>query len=119
MEDALTNIAGALAPGAPLVDEMLPDNLVSHQSFAAGAPDAQFAAAHRVVEAKFAQHRQTHVPIEPSRHRTGRPRTRASAATVLSSRYSAIFWPKPPPMSGQITVTCNSLSPRRAASWVR
>jgi aerobic carbon-monoxide dehydrogenase large subunit len=62
---AVTDIAGALAPGAPLVDDTLPDNLVSHQSFSAGAPAAQFAAAHRVVEAEFAQHRQTHVPMEP------------------------------------------------------
>ena len=62
---AVTDIAGALAPGAPLVDDTLLDNLVSHQSFSAGAPDAQFAAAHRVVEAEFVQHRQTHVPMEP------------------------------------------------------
>ena len=62
---AVTDIAGALAPGAPLVDDSLPDNLISHQSFSAGAPEAQFAASHRVVEANFAQHRQTHVPMEP------------------------------------------------------
>jgi aerobic carbon-monoxide dehydrogenase large subunit len=62
---AVTDIAGALAPGAPLVHDSLPDNLISHQSFSAGAPEAQFAASHRVVEAKFAQHRQTHVSMEP------------------------------------------------------
>ena len=62
---AVTQIADALAPGAPLVDDSLPDNQVSHQSFSAGAPAAHFAAAHRVVEAQFAQHRQTHVPMEP------------------------------------------------------
>jgi aerobic carbon-monoxide dehydrogenase large subunit len=62
---AVTDIAGALAPGAPLVDDSLPDNLISHQSFSAGAPEAQFAASHRVVEVNFAQHRQTHVPMEP------------------------------------------------------
>ncbi len=36
---AVTNMTGALAPGAPLVDETLPDNLVSHQSFSAGDPE--------------------------------------------------------------------------------
>jgi carbon-monoxide dehydrogenase large subunit len=62
---AVTTMTDALAAGAPLVDETLPDNLVSHQTISTGAPDAQFAAAHRVVEAQFAQHRQTHVPMEP------------------------------------------------------
>jgi hypothetical protein len=61
----VTNMTGALAPGAPLVDDTLPDNLVSHQSFSVGAPNAQFATAYRVVEAEFAQHRQSHVPMEP------------------------------------------------------
>ena len=49
----VTNMTGALAPGAPLVDDALPDNLVSHQSFSAGAPEAQFAASHRVVEGEI------------------------------------------------------------------
>jgi carbon-monoxide dehydrogenase large subunit len=62
---AVTTMTEALAHGAALVDETVPDNLVSHQSFSAGDPDARFAAAHRVVEAQFAQHRQTHVPMEP------------------------------------------------------
>lgn len=62
---AVTNILQALISDAPLIDNSLPDNLVSHQSFSAGAPDAQFASAHRVVEARFIQHRQTHVPMEP------------------------------------------------------
>ena len=62
---AVTSVDAALAPGAPLVDDALPDNLVSHQSFSHGDPEARFAAAHRVVEARFVQHRQTHVPMEP------------------------------------------------------
>ena len=33
-------------------------------SFSAGDPDRRFADAHRVVEARFVQHRQTHVPME-------------------------------------------------------
>jgi carbon-monoxide dehydrogenase large subunit len=61
----ITGMDAALAPGAPLVDDALPTNLVSHQSFTTGDPEARFAAAHRVVEARFVQHRQTHVPMEP------------------------------------------------------
>jgi carbon-monoxide dehydrogenase large subunit len=61
----ITGIDAALAPGAARVDDALPDNLVSHQSFSAGDPDRRFAEAHRIVEARFAQHRQTHVPMEP------------------------------------------------------
>jgi carbon-monoxide dehydrogenase large subunit len=58
-------VDAALAPGAPRVDDALPDNLVSHQSLSHGDPDRRFAEAHHVVEARFVQHRQTHVPMEP------------------------------------------------------
>jgi len=61
----VTSIDAALAPDAPRVDDALPDNLVSHQRFAAGDPDRRFAEAHRIVQARFEQHRQTHVPMEP------------------------------------------------------
>jgi carbon-monoxide dehydrogenase large subunit len=61
----ITGISAALAPDAPLVDEALPDNLVSHQSFSHGDPERRFAEAHRIVEARFVQHRQTHAPMEP------------------------------------------------------
>jgi carbon-monoxide dehydrogenase large subunit len=61
----VTAVEAALAPGAPCVDDALPDNLVSHQSFSAGDPDRRFAEAHQVVEARFTQHRQTHAPMEP------------------------------------------------------
>ena len=40
-------------------------NLISHQSFAAGDLPTAFASASRIVEARFAQHRQTHAPLEP------------------------------------------------------
>jgi carbon-monoxide dehydrogenase large subunit len=58
------NIERALAPEAPRVDESLPGNLVSHQTFSAGDPTRRFAQAAVVVEASFHQHRQTHAPIE-------------------------------------------------------
>ncbi len=61
----VTGIDAALAPDAPRVDDALPDNLVSHQRFATGDPDRRFAEAHRIVRARFEQHRQTHVPMEP------------------------------------------------------
>ena len=62
---AIASIEAALAPGAALVDEEVPGNLISQQNVTAGDPDAGFATAHRVVEAHFHQHRQTHAPLEP------------------------------------------------------
>ena len=61
---AVADMASALAPGAPLVDDTLPSNLVSHQRFVAGDPARRFVGADRVIEAVFSQHRQTHLPIE-------------------------------------------------------
>jgi aerobic carbon-monoxide dehydrogenase large subunit len=60
----VASFAAALAPDAPLVDESLPSNLVSHQSFTVGDPKRRFAEADRIVEATFSQRRQTHLPIE-------------------------------------------------------
>jgi aerobic carbon-monoxide dehydrogenase large subunit len=62
--EPVSDMTRALARDAPLVDERLPSNLVSHQSFLAGAPARGFAEAEVVVEAAFHQHRQTHAPIE-------------------------------------------------------
>jgi aerobic carbon-monoxide dehydrogenase large subunit len=56
--------ADAVRPGAPLVDDSLHSNLASHQTFAKGDVEARLRAAHAVVEASFAQQRQTHLPIE-------------------------------------------------------
>jgi aerobic carbon-monoxide dehydrogenase large subunit len=61
---AVASFDAALAPGAPLVDDTLPSNLVSHQSFTTGDPARRFAEADRIVEASFSQRRQTHLPIE-------------------------------------------------------
>jgi carbon-monoxide dehydrogenase large subunit len=62
---ACASIEAARAPGAMRVDPALASNRVARQEFAAGDVDAAFAAAHRVVEARFSQHRQTHMPLEP------------------------------------------------------
>ena len=62
--EAVASLDHALKPGAPLVDDGLPDNLVSHQSFSTGDPGRCFADAGIIVEASFRQHRQTHAPIE-------------------------------------------------------
>jgi carbon-monoxide dehydrogenase large subunit len=61
---AVASAADALLAEAARVDDALPGNLISHQQFSAGDPDRRFAAAHRVVEARFSQHRQTHAPLE-------------------------------------------------------
>jgi carbon-monoxide dehydrogenase large subunit len=61
---AVLNYADAVRDGAPLVDDSLKSNLVSHQSFAKGDVEARMRSAHAVVEASFSQHRQTHLPIE-------------------------------------------------------
>ncbi|GEO84783.1 MULTISPECIES: xanthine dehydrogenase family protein molybdopterin-binding subunit [Alphaproteobacteria] len=61
---AITSLEGAFAPDAALVDETLPSNLVSHQTFSAGNVAQRRGEAHAVVEASFYQHRQTHVPME-------------------------------------------------------
>jgi carbon-monoxide dehydrogenase large subunit len=62
--DPVPDLARSLAAGAPLVDDSLPSNLVSRQSFTAGDPARRFDEAEIVVEASFHQHRQTHAPIE-------------------------------------------------------
>jgi carbon-monoxide dehydrogenase large subunit len=61
---AVTSMEAALAEDAVLVDETLPSNLISQQSFTAGDPKRRFGEAAHMVEAAFHQHRQTHAPIE-------------------------------------------------------
>ena len=61
---AIASLESAFAPDAALVDETLPSNLVSHQTFSAGNVAQRRGEAHAVVEASFYQHRQTHVPME-------------------------------------------------------
>ena len=62
---AVASIEAATRPNAPLVDETLPDNVVCRQRFSYGDPAGAFAAADEIVVARFAQGRQTHVPLEP------------------------------------------------------
>lgn len=62
---AVASFAAAVAPGAPLVDDALPTNLICDQAFEHGDPAAAFAGADAVVEVAFHQHRQTHAPLEP------------------------------------------------------
>ncbi len=61
---AVTTMTDALAPGAALVDEALGTNRISRQAFSKGDVAGAMRNAHRVVEASFSQHRQTHLPIE-------------------------------------------------------
>ncbi len=60
----VTSYEEAVREGAPLVDESLTSNLVSHQTFQNGDVSARMREAHAAVEACFSQHRQTHLPIE-------------------------------------------------------
>lgn len=59
---AVANLAQALAEGAPRVDESLPSNVISVQSFSTGS--ARKSEAHKIVECEFHQNRLTHLPIE-------------------------------------------------------
>ena len=52
------------ADSAVLVDDALAGNRVARQTFSAGNVEQRFAAAHRIVECRFSQHRQTHLPLE-------------------------------------------------------
>lgn len=61
---AVATMADALAPGAALVDEALGTNRISRQTFVQGDVAGVMRTAPRIVEASFAQHRQTHLPIE-------------------------------------------------------
>lgn len=62
---AVVDVASAVAPDAPRVDDDLPTNLICDQTLEYGDTAAAFAAAEVVVEAAFHQHRQTHAPLEP------------------------------------------------------
>ena len=64
MLGAVADMDTAQAPGAALVDETVPGNLLSEQNFSSGDVAARKLGAHKVVEATFYQHRQTHMPIE-------------------------------------------------------
>lgn len=61
---AVTNMWQALKPDAPLVDDALSSNLISHQQACFGDPKARQREAYRVIESTFSMHRQTHLPIE-------------------------------------------------------
>jgi carbon-monoxide dehydrogenase large subunit len=62
---AVPDMATARLASAAPVDPEHQSNLVSHQTFAAGDIAAAFARAERIVTSRFAQHRQTHAPLEP------------------------------------------------------
>jgi carbon-monoxide dehydrogenase large subunit len=62
---AVTSVAAARMPGAASVDDEVPGNHISHQAETIGDVAARFAAADTIVTARFSQHRQTHVPLEP------------------------------------------------------
>jgi carbon-monoxide dehydrogenase large subunit len=62
--DAVTDMFKAQDSQSPLVDDMLDSNLVSHQTFSTDGIDAIMEDAEHIVECRFAEHRQTQLPIE-------------------------------------------------------
>jgi aerobic carbon-monoxide dehydrogenase large subunit len=69
-------------PGLPLVDETIPANRAYAGVFASGEVAAALSAADRVVEVRFHQGRQTHVPLEP----------RGCLASWLPGDETLTFW---------------------------
>src|SRR6059036_1673767 len=69
-------------PGLPLVDETIPANRAYAGVFASGDVAAALTAADRVVEVRFHQGRQTHVPLEP----------RGCLASWLPGDETLTFW---------------------------
>ncbi len=61
---AVASFEAATGDGAALVDDDVPGNLISHQSFSSGDPEKIIAGSQIVVESRFRQHRQTHAPME-------------------------------------------------------
>src|SRR5262245_37619198 len=62
---SVTDSGGAQHSGLPLVDQTIPANRAYQGVFAHGDVAAALGAADRVVEVRFHQGRQTHVPMEP------------------------------------------------------
>lgn len=60
----LTDAATALAPGAPVLFDHLPDNEAARMHYAFGDPDAAFSRAHRIVEGTYQMNRHGAVPLE-------------------------------------------------------
>jgi carbon-monoxide dehydrogenase large subunit len=141
--DPVPDLDRALAAGAPLVDDSLPSNLVSRQSFTAGDPARRFDEAEIVVEASFHQHRQTHAPIETRgccaiwdqgrRHLTmhignqaphpfrtqlaGRLRLTESQVTVISPDIGGAFGQKIALYREELTVAALARHLRRPVRW--
>jgi carbon-monoxide dehydrogenase large subunit len=133
----------ALADGAPEVDEMVPGNLLSHQSASFGDVAAAKARAYRVVERSFSQHRQTHMPIEtrgciaiwdegrqhldfhvgtqvPHPYRTtlaGRLRLAESQVTVMSPDVGGGFGQKIALYREELTVAAIAMQLRQPVRW--
>ncbi|HWD03533.1 MAG TPA: xanthine dehydrogenase family protein molybdopterin-binding subunit [Amycolatopsis sp.] len=62
---AAMDIRESLAGTAPLVDDSLPSNVLCDQRYVNGNPAAVIESAAQVIRVSFAQHRQTHGPLEP------------------------------------------------------
>ena len=139
----VTSMWQAMAPGAPLVDEAVPLNLLSHQHASFGDPDASFKRASRIVERRFCMHRQTHLPIEtrgcaaiwdagrehltfhvgtqvPHPYRTtlaGRMRLSESQVTIVSQDVGGGFGQKIALYREELTVAAAARHLKRPVRW--
>lgn len=141
--EPVVDMFAALEEGAPLVDEGLPSNQVSHQNFATPEFQRRFADGSRIVEASFSQHRQTHAPIEtrgclavwdegrqhltfhvgnqaPHPYRTqlaGRLRLRESQVTVISPDVGGGFGQKIALYREELTIAAVARHLKRPVRW--
>jgi aerobic carbon-monoxide dehydrogenase large subunit len=140
---AVASMAQALVPGAPLVDDALKSNLLSHQHATHGDVDSAMRRAHRVIESTFSMHRQTHLPIEtrgciaswdagrehllfqvgtqvPHPYRTtlaGRLRLSESQVTVASPDVGGGFGQKIALYREELTVAVAAMQLQRPVRW--
>jgi aerobic carbon-monoxide dehydrogenase large subunit len=140
---AVASMAQALAAGAPLVDDALTSNLLSHQHATHGDVDSAMRRAHRVIESTFSMHRQTHLPIEtrgciaswdagrehllfqvgtqvPHPYRTtlaGRLRLSESQVTVVSPDVGGGFGQKIALYREELTVAVAAMQLERPVRW--
>lgn len=140
---AVTDMWQALEAHAPLVDDSLQSNLVSHQHAVHGDPKARQRQAHRVVESVFSMQRQTHLPIEtrgciaiwdagrehltfhvgnqvPHPYRTnlaGRLRLSESQVTIISQDVGGGFGQKIALYREELTVAAVARHLKRAVRW--
>ena len=123
----------AVAPGAPLVHEAVPGNLVlDYESGDEAKTRSAFEDAARIVKLSLDNSRVVGNPMEPRAcssarntservpvHFTGRPSCFAANSAAQYSGYRLKRTPKPPPTSSAMTRILSGGTPSTAESWLR